>query len=146
PNPSSFVQGTSVSFSGSGSDVEDGPLSGASLVWTSSRDGQIGTGASFRTTTLSVGTHTITLTAKDSQGATGTATVTVTITQPSTGGPVASFTWTCAGQALPHQCAFDASSSTSNVAIVSYTYTWGDTRGETKTVPITKHTFINGAG
>jgi hypothetical protein len=79
-NNASFAQGASVSFAGNATDPEDGTLTGNSLVWTSSRDGQIGTGTSFSTTSLSVGTHTITLTAKDSQGATGTATITVTIT------------------------------------------------------------------
>ncbi len=78
----SFVQGTSVSFAGTGTDPEDGALTGASLTWSSSRDGAIGTGTSFSKTNLSVGTHVITLTAKDSQGATGTATVTITITAP----------------------------------------------------------------
>jgi hypothetical protein len=79
-NNASFAQGASVSFAGNATDPEDGTLTGGSLVWTSSLDGQIGTGTSFSTTTLSVGTHTITLTAKDSQGATGTATITVIIT------------------------------------------------------------------
>lgn len=79
-NNSSFAQGASVGFAGNASDPEDGTLTGASLVWTSSRDGKIGTGTSFSTTTLSVGTHTITLTATDSKGATGTATITVMIT------------------------------------------------------------------
>lgn len=79
-NNASFAQGVSVGFAGTGNDPEDGVLTGASLVWTSSRDGQIGTGTSFSTTTLSVGTHTITLTATDGQGAKGTATITVVIT------------------------------------------------------------------
>jgi hypothetical protein len=79
-NNASFAQGASVTFTGNATDPEDGALTGSSLVWTSSRDGQIGTGASFSTSSLSVGTHTITLTATDSQGATGTATITVTIT------------------------------------------------------------------
>jgi chitinase len=68
-----------VSFAGNASNPEDGTLSGRSLVWTSSRDGQIGTGTSFSTTSLSVGPHTIRLTTTDSQGATGTATVRVIV-------------------------------------------------------------------
>ena len=122
-NGASVVQGTSVSFAGTGTDPEDGALSGASLVWTSSRDGQIGTGASFATTTLSIGTHTITLTAKDSKGATGTATRMVTVTAPSSGNqaPVADFTYTCS-TTVAHQCTVDASTSTDDVGVVSYTW------------------------
>ena len=81
-NNASFAQGASVSFAGTGTDPEDGTLTGASLVWTDNVSGQIGTGTSFSTTGLSVGTHTITLTATDSQGAHGTATVTIVITGP----------------------------------------------------------------
>ncbi len=124
-NNTSVVQGTNVSFTGGGSDPEDGTLSGASLVWTSNINGQIGTGTSFSTTTLSVGTHTITLTAKDHQGLAGTATITLTITAP-TGNqpPVAKFTWTCPGPT--HQCTLDATTSTDDVGIVKYAWDWGE--------------------
>ncbi len=71
--------GTSVTFSGTGSDAEDGTLTGASLVWTSSLDGQIGTGTSFSLASLSEGDHTITLTATDSGGLTGMDQVDITI-------------------------------------------------------------------
>jgi PKD repeat protein len=134
-----FPQGASVSFSGSGSDPENGALGGASLVWTSSINGQIGTGASFSTSSLSVGTHTITLTAKDAQGATGTATRSITIT-PSGGGnqaPVARYTITCPTL----QCTADASASTDDVGIVSYAWNWGNGRSEIKTVPTVKNTW-----
>lgn len=77
---SSFTSGDTITFQGSASDPEDGDLSGSSLVWTSSRDGQIGTGQSFKWSKLSVGTHTVTLEATDSQGATGSTSVSVTVT------------------------------------------------------------------
>ncbi|MEP7086627.1 MAG: hypothetical protein ABI884_04780, partial [Gemmatimonadota bacterium] len=80
-NSASFVQGASVGFAGSGHDAEDGTLTGASLVWTDGAT-QIGTGTSFSLTTLAVGTHVITLTAKDSKAQTGTASVTITVTAP----------------------------------------------------------------
>jgi len=76
----SYTQGQSITFSGSGYDAEDGTLSGGSLVWTSSIDGQIGTGTSFTKSNLSVGTHTITLTATDSDGKSGNASINITLT------------------------------------------------------------------
>ena len=48
-NNSSSIQGANVTFTGTGNDPEDGALTGASLVWTSSLAGQIGTGASVST-------------------------------------------------------------------------------------------------
>ncbi len=122
----SVVQGTSVSFAGTGSDVEDGALTGASLTWTSNLGGAIGTGTSFSTTTLAVGTHTITLTAQDSQGATGTASITVIVTQPSGTPTVASFTTTCGFQGKPLNCLFDSSLSTGTGGIVLRSYNFGN--------------------
>ena len=77
-NNASYPANTTVSFSGSASDTTDGNLS-SSLVWTSSLDGQIGTGASF-SRTLSAGTHTITARATDSGGLSGSAQITVSVT------------------------------------------------------------------
>jgi hypothetical protein len=81
-NGAVFAAGVSVTFTGSGHDAEDGTLTNTSLVWTSSRDGQLATGTSFNTTSLSVGTHTIVLTATDSHGFSGTAQITITVTPP----------------------------------------------------------------
>jgi PKD repeat protein len=137
----SFGQGASVGFAGSGNDPEQGALTGGALVWTSSRDGQIGTGTSFSRSNLSVGTHTITLTARDAQNATGTATRSITITsgnQP----PVASFTWACA-TGVPHQCTFDATGSSDDAGIVLWTWTWGDGRGHSTTSPLNKNTWAS---
>ncbi len=76
------VFGTPITFAGSGADAEDGSVT-SSLIWTSSRDGQIGMGGSF-STTLSAGVHTIRATALDSAGATGSTTITVTVDRPPT--------------------------------------------------------------
>ena len=78
---STFLTSEVITLSGSGNDAEDGALAGASLVWTSDLDAQIGTGATFMAS-LSAGIHTITLTASDSPGATGTGSVAVTVNLP----------------------------------------------------------------
>jgi uncharacterized protein YjdB len=78
-NGASFAEGATITFSGSGTDPEDGDLTGSALVWTSSLDGQIGTGTSFTRDDLSPGTHTTTLTTTDSDGGSGTASVTITV-------------------------------------------------------------------
>ncbi|HKV06642.1 MAG TPA: Ig-like domain-containing protein [Thermoanaerobaculia bacterium] len=82
-NGTSVAQGTSVTFSGTATDVEDGTISG-SLTWTSSLNGIIGTGASFSTSTLSAGSHTITASVTDSGGAPGSAAIGLTVTSGST--------------------------------------------------------------
>jgi hypothetical protein len=74
---STFNEEASIPFTGTASDVEDGDLT-ASLVWTSSLDGQIGTGGRF-SAELSVGTHTVTASVTDSGGLTGSASITVTV-------------------------------------------------------------------
>jgi hypothetical protein len=78
-NGSSVVTGTTVTFTGSANDTQDGNLS-ASLTWTSNLQGTIGTGASFSRNDLVVGTHTITASVTDSGGLSGSASVTLTVT------------------------------------------------------------------
>ncbi|MBN1640499.1 MAG: S8 family serine peptidase, partial [Anaerolineae bacterium] len=72
-----FDSGASIPFSGSATDAEDGVLT-SSLVWTSSRDGPIGTGGSV-SAVLSDGTHTVTASVTDSGGETGSASITVVV-------------------------------------------------------------------
>ncbi len=79
-NGSTFIQGDSVNFTGSGTDTEDGDIT-ASLAWTSSLDGAIGSGGSFLSTALTVGTHTITASLTDSGGLPGNDAISVTIDQ-----------------------------------------------------------------
>ncbi|MDY7033888.1 MAG: hypothetical protein SVY10_18495, partial [Thermodesulfobacteriota bacterium] len=86
---STYNEGNTISFSGSGNDVEDGALTGSSLVWTSSIDGQIGTGVSFSRSDLSSGTHTITFAATDSGGLTGSDSVSISINVPGNTSPTA---------------------------------------------------------
>lgn len=73
----SVAAGTSLSFSGTAVDVEDGNLTTA-LSWTSDRDGRIGTGGSFART-LSTGTHRITVSVTDSDGGKTTQVITVVV-------------------------------------------------------------------
>jgi hypothetical protein len=63
PNPASL--GTSVTFQGRGSD-DDGSVVG--YRWRSSLDGDLSTAASFSTTTLSAGSHTIYFRVQDDAG------------------------------------------------------------------------------
>jgi hypothetical protein len=76
-----FVGAQPIVFEGSATDQEDGPLSGDSLVWRSTLDGEVGTGALLRVEAarLSEGVHTITLSATDSAGSSANASVTIQV-------------------------------------------------------------------
>lgn len=81
PSPGSLLQsGTPVTLSASAADAEDGPLGADRISWTSSVDGDLGTG---RTITFrpSQGIHTITVTAKDSNNTEAQASVVVNVGQ-----------------------------------------------------------------
>ncbi|MBI5866356.1 MAG: S8 family serine peptidase [Planctomycetes bacterium] len=77
-NGGSYNQGTTLTFTGSAFDNQDGTIS-SSLVWTSNVQGQIGTGASFVFAGLVSGTHVITASATDSGGLAGSASITISI-------------------------------------------------------------------
>lgn len=83
-----FDIGAQVTLEGSADDPEDGALSGSSLTWSSDVDGQLGTGTSVTVSSLSEGTHEITLEAEDSAGATATASIAVVIGSQASGGVV----------------------------------------------------------
>lgn len=140
-NGASFVQGASVAFAGTGTDPEDGTLSGSALAWTSNMDGAIGTGVSFAKTNLSVGVHTITLTVTDANGVTASAvrTVTITTAPPGNTAPVAAYTYSCVPKNAAYECTFDATGSTDDVGIVSYRWTWSNGRDETRPNAIVKN-------
>lgn len=74
-----FIGGETVCFSGEATDPEEGHLTGPFLIWTSDKDGLLGTGDTLCTNTLSENTHMITLSATDKQGAVGADTITLHI-------------------------------------------------------------------
>jgi hypothetical protein len=78
PDGATFTPGTSITFTGTAIDVEDGDIS-ADLVWTSSIDGTISpaVGSASFSATLSLGIHTITASVTDSSGASGSASIIV---------------------------------------------------------------------
>jgi len=78
-----FDSGATILFEGTASDIEDGDLT-ANLVWTSDKDGQIGTGGTF-STTLSDGQHTITASVTDSGGKMGSDSISITVGTPPQG-------------------------------------------------------------
>jgi len=68
-----------IPFSGVGTDPQDGALTGAALVWTSSAlASPFGTGKTFNAS-LPAGAQVITLTVTDSNSNTGTDTITLNI-------------------------------------------------------------------
>ncbi|MGI0057090.1 MAG: hypothetical protein ACREAK_06915, partial [Nitrosarchaeum sp.] len=83
------IDGTSITFSGTAADVEDGDLT-ASLSWSSNLDGLIGSGESFTISTLSLGTHTITASVTDSVSNIGSHSHTIMVN--SLGSPSVSIT------------------------------------------------------
>ncbi len=93
----------SASFTATARDVDDGPITGTNIVWSSSVDGILGTGESLSidVASLSLGAHEITATATDRDGQSNSARVLVTVVPDSppvppviTGGPYSdSFLW-----------------------------------------------------
>ena len=82
-----FVQGTAINFQATASDAEDGDRT-ASIQWTSNINGLIGTGGSFSTTGLSVGSHQIIATAYDTAGASASYLVNIVVQARTNTAPV----------------------------------------------------------
>jgi len=77
-NNSEFVESASITFVANASDQEDGQLS-SQVSWTSSIDGDLGTGASLSTNTLSLGNHTIIASVTDSADASSQSSVSISV-------------------------------------------------------------------
>lgn len=124
---SSVTAGTSISFTGTAVDPEDGALTAMALRWSSSRDGALGTGSPFATAGLSAGLHTITLTATDSGGRTASASISLTVMMTMANvPPIARLTGPASAQAT-QTLVFDASSSSdADGTITSFRFDFGD--------------------
>ncbi len=81
---SSATQGDQVTLTADANDAEDGDLD-AEIMWSSSIDGALGQGGTIMTSTLSVGSHTITASVEDSEMASGSDDITLIITAPPSG-------------------------------------------------------------
>ena len=118
-----------------------------SRSWTFGDNSSAGNVVSPSHTYASPGTYNVTLTVTDGGALSNSVTKQVTVTAPAPPPtdlpPSAKFTTNCTGQAFPHQCAFDASTSSDDVGIVSYKWDWGNGRSETKTVPTAKNTWAS---
>jgi PKD repeat protein len=132
------TQDDAVTFTGTGSDPEDGLLTGPSLQWESSLDGSIGSGVTFAKSDLSLGAHTIRLIATDSQSAADTATVAVTIVAPANVAPTAGFTSSCTNLV----CDFTDTSTDPDGTVVGWDWDFGD--GEVSSQQSPQHTYAVG--
>lgn len=95
-------QGTTIVFTGSANDPEDGPLTGSALTWRSNRDGLLGTGTSLTRNNLSVGEHLVSFTARDSKGITYTHYRVIEVSSAQTsGGLIASITVSIGASTIP---------------------------------------------
>jgi len=93
-----FFQGAEIAFEGRGADAEDGTVT--ALQWRSSLEGDLGAGASIKTSSLRAGAHAISLTARDTAGDEGVARVAVTVLPPNQA-PQASISGPADGSSFP---------------------------------------------
>lgn len=99
---STYSLSNSITFTGTATDTEDLTLTGKSLTWTSSLDGVIGSGSSFTTSSLSSGTHQITLTAVDSMQSADSTSISITVNPANNTLPVATITSPSTGTTYNH--------------------------------------------
>jgi len=132
-----FNEGDTITFAGTAQDPEDGDIS-LGIVWTSSIDGNIGTGSPKIVNDLSTGSHTITATVKDSGGKSSSDSINVTIGfVTGNSPPIADFDSIVAGLKVTF-----TDSSTDDGTIVSWLWDFGD--GKTGTAQNPRHRYSSG--
>jgi hypothetical protein len=126
---SSFLQGTSVTYSANVSDPVDGTLPNAAIVWT--EDGSaIGSGPTIHHIENTTGTHTITVTATNGDGKSASESITISVNAPrppsvSITAPPNGYTVVCRSSSTP-AVQFTATASDPNSPPESLTYSWTD--------------------
>jgi PKD repeat protein len=125
-DPISSEIAETISFKGSGNDPDSGAIS--AYQWRSSIDGELSTQASFATSNLSVGTHTIYFKVQDDEGVWSTSVERdITINQEQCTNPEASFSTNIQTGELPLDVQFtDQSVATQDDSIVSWEWNFGD--------------------
>jgi hypothetical protein len=83
-NGTMITEGTHISFTGAGYDLEDGMLNDSNLTWISDQNGILGTGEDLWTRNLTRGVHTITLMGEDSDGNRATDQITISVLDSAT--------------------------------------------------------------
>ncbi|MEI6124947.1 MAG: DUF1566 domain-containing protein [Pseudomonadota bacterium] len=78
-----FEFGEEITFRGEAADQQHPNLDSGAFVWTSDKDGEIGTGTSLKKADLSAGEHVITLTVTYPDGQSGQSSVSITISNDS---------------------------------------------------------------
>ncbi len=84
-NGTTFIGDEQLSLEATADDLQDGPLDGSSVQWSSSRDGSLGYGAvlNLAAGALSEGVHVITVTATDAEGLSSSAQMTIQVIRQS---------------------------------------------------------------
>jgi serine/threonine protein kinase len=98
-NGSSFEEGNSVTFRATATDAEDGTISNQ-IVW-SEGGTQLSTGDRYTTSSLSVGSHTITASVTDSGGMSASSSITITAAPPPNTAPTILITYPANGASFP---------------------------------------------
>ncbi len=103
-----LLEGQSLILSGAADDIEDGNLSSV-LAWTSSLQGELGSGSSLNTTFTTIGIHTVSATVVDSDGYVPTVTpqITIEVMADSDGDGIAESVDNCPVVANPDQSDVD---------------------------------------